>query len=221
MPAHATLSPQRAAKAAATRAWVMRCGSVRSSRGDDDVTDRHASVGHGHLLRAAPKPGATSSEARRRPRAVGPASMRLAECSVAAPRSPSDRFGRWPSACLPPRRGQGGCSATAIGRLARWDRPVASAKRTRPARPAPLHRSSACQRPDYSVALSGPIDISRPVGDRTLPKLNRQPSPSSSTKPVASPSRTRLSSRRKPSHDEQLQGNLKDEPRHRCAIARL
>jgi len=37
-----------------------------------------------------------------------PASMRLAECSVAAPRSPSDRFGRWPSACLPatPRSGR-------------------------------------------------------------------------------------------------------------------
>jgi hypothetical protein len=35
----------------------MHCGSVRSSRGDDDVTDRHASVGHGHLLQGGTETG--------------------------------------------------------------------------------------------------------------------------------------------------------------------
>jgi hypothetical protein len=46
----------------------MPCGSMGSSRGDDDVTDRHASVGHGHLLQGGTESGATTSQARRRPR---------------------------------------------------------------------------------------------------------------------------------------------------------
>src|SRR5512133_67059 len=96
MPAHATLSPQRAAKAAATRAWVMHCGSLWSSRGDDDVTDRHASVGHGHLLQGGTETGRDIQ----RGAAAAPRGVGRHRCGCGVQRSGSSLAQRpiWPPA---------------------------------------------------------------------------------------------------------------------------